>query len=495
MPEITDLEFKKLLLRSQKDPIFFCEEVLGVKTLGWPQHREALMSFVDNDVVAIKSGHSLGKDFLSGLISLWFLYCFYPSVVITTAPSARQVQKIIWGEISKYWNGSKYPLGGTLKTQAIDISDDWYAIGFTTKETNQMIGKFQGFKGANILVVVTEAQAVEDNIYEQIDGVMTANNSKLYMAGNPLMNTGEFARAFTRKNVKKFTWSCYDSPNYIQNKEVIPGMVGRKWVEDKEKKWGKGSPLFQARVLGEFPKQSIYSLISLDECMKAVDVESPQKGRKVLSGDIARYGDDSTVITVLNGGDMIDQVEQQGKPTTQTEGLAVNLIVKHDPQDVVMDEGAMGAGVVDHLEESQKEIKSKHGIEYDLYGFNFGGKAEDSKFANKGTEAWFYGCEAIKKGKVRLMDDPELFSQLSSRKYEFSPETGKIRLVSKETMKKKGLPSPDKADALMMGLYLSLETQTDYGDGEEDTSYLEAQIDPRTGYINARDPYKGGVRG
>jgi hypothetical protein len=305
---------------------------------------------------------------------------------------------------------------------------------------------------------------------------------------------GEFFKMFGRKNIKQFTLSCYDSPNYIQNKEVVPGMVGRKWVEDKEKKWGKDSPLFQARVLGEFPKQSIYSLISLDECMKAVEVENPQKGRKVLSGDIARYGDDSTVITTLDGGDMIDQVEQQGKPTTQTEGLAVSLIVKHNPQDVVMDEGAMGAGVVDHLEESQKEIKSKHGIEYDLYGFNFGGKAEDSKFANKGTEAWFYGCEAIKKGKVRLMDDPELFSQLSSRKYEFSPETGKIRLVSKETMKKKGLPSPDKADALMMGLYLSLETQTDYGEGEEDTSYLEAQIDPRTGYIDTRNPYRGGVR-
>ena len=491
MSEITEAEYAKIILRSQKDPIFFCEEILKVKTLQWPQHREALMSFVDNDIVAIKSGHSMGKDFISGLVSLWFLYCFAPAVVITTAPSQRQVEKIIWGEITKYFNPA---LPGRLKTQEIEIAEDWYALGFTTKETNQMIGKFQGFKGKNVLVVVTEAQAVEDNIYDQIDGIMTANNSKLYLAGNPLMNTGEFAKAFTRKNVKKFTWSCYDSPNYIADKEVIPGMVGRKWVEDKEKKWGKGSPLFQARVLGEFPKQSIYSLISLDECMKAVDAE-PQKGRKVLSGDIARYGDDSTILTVLDGGDMIDQVEQQGKPTTQTEGLATNLIIKHDPQDVVMDEGAMGAGVVDHLEEGQKEMKSKHSIEYDLYGFNFGGKAEDSKFANKGTEAWFYSCEAIKKGKVRLMDDPELFSQLSSRKYKFDLK-GRIILESKEDMKKKGLPSPDKADALIMGLYLSLEGQTDYGDGEgeDDYSYLEAQIDPRTGYVNTREPYRGGIR-
>lgn len=496
MSQLTLKQKKQMYAKAQVDPCWWLEQVVGVKTLTWSSHREILEAFLTNDRIAVKSGHSMGKDFISGMLTLWFLYCHRPAVVITTAPTARQVEKIVWGEISKYW---KKHLGGVIHTKSIDIASDWYAIGFTTKETNQMVGKFQGFKGKNILVVVTEAQAVEDNVYEQIEGVLTAPCSKLYLAGNPLRSEGTFYKAFQDARFKTFTFSCYESPNYLANKEVIPGMVGRAWVEDKEKQWGKTSPLFQGRVLGEFPTQSINSLISPQAVKKSVS-NTPKKGYKVLGIDVARFGDDSIVYSLFEGGKQIAQEVEQGKPTTQTEGKAINMIVNYKPDYVIIDEGAMGAGVVDHLWEDKDKIKrmvDKNNVpvgEFDIYAFNFGSKPNNDHFADKGTEAYFQACQAIESGKVQLMYDEELFAQLYSRRYIFTSR-GRMKLESKADHKKRGLDSPDKADATVMALYLSLEDTYDetMEDGMPDYSHLEARIDPLTGYIDKNETYVGGT--
>lgn len=422
----------------------------------------------------------MGKDFLSGVLALWFLYSFPDSVVITTAPTDRQVVKVIWGEITRYFKNSKTPLGGNLKTQDLVINEKWYATGFTTKETGDTIGKFQGFKGSNMLVIVTEAQAVESVVFEQIEGIMTCDNAKLYCAGNPLKSEGAFYKMCHDPSVKSFKWSCYDSPNYIHDREVIPGMVGRKWVKDKELRWGKKSPLFQARVLGQFPDQSTNSLVSIPQLEKAVEA-TPKGGKKVIGIDVARYGADSTVFAVVKGGDVRELIEHQGKATTFTEGVAINLIKKYRPDVVVVDEGAMGAGIIDHLYENIDSINRELGLKCEISGFKFGGKATISDFADRGTEAYYRVSKGIIAGDVRLPNDDELFSQIASRAYEFNSR-GAMKLEPKERMKLRGLPSPDKADALVMALLESIEETENLPDEEEDYSFVEARINPETGY-------------
>jgi len=479
------------------DPPFCAREYLGIKTLTWEKHIEICKAFVTNDRITVRSGHSLGKDFLSGFLSLWFLYSFEPAVVITTGPTERQVNKVIWGEISKYWRNSLYPLYGELLTNEIKIADDWYALGFTAKETNQTIGKFQGLKGKNILVIVTEAQAVEDVIFDQIEGIMTSDNSKLYLAGNPLRTDGYFYRSFSDPTFKKFALSCYDSPNYIAGKEVIPGMVGRKWVVDKEVRWGKDSPLFQARVLGEFPKQSINSLVSISSLEKSL-TKTPVKGYKVLAIDPARFGDDSTAFADVTGGKLNSIQEFQGLATPEVEGKAISLIKKCDYDFVVVDEGSMGAGIYDHLQDAIVDInkaRKKKGdtlLITEIVPFNFGAAPFDDNFANLGTDAYFWVCDLIEKGDIRLIDHPDLFNQLSSRKYKFNLK-GKMILESKADMKGRGLPSPDTADAVVMAFWQSIESdqaefKTREERKEEDSEYEQSlEVNELTGYPVRRE--------
>ena len=246
----------------QGHPVEWAEDILGVRL--WSMQKDILEALVDSSVV-VKSGHGMGKDFLGGVAILWFLCCFKDSKVITTAPSARQVEKVIWGEVGRLYHQSRKPLGGKLMSQELRMSPSWYAIGFTTRETNSTVGKAQGFHAPHQLVVITEAQAVDEGIYEQLDGVLTSNHSRKYIAGNPLMSQGHFWRIFNDSKVgneyKKFTFSCFDAPNVKERRDIFPGMVSYDWVEACRTKWGTESPLWEGRVLGEFPRVSVQTLL------------------------------------------------------------------------------------------------------------------------------------------------------------------------------------------------------------------------------------------
>lgn len=463
-------DIERWMKRGQEDPEWWVRNILGVKHL-WAGQSEILKCINKCDRITVKSGHAMGKDFLGGALALWFLCSYTDSVVITTAATGRQVDKVMWGEIQRLYNNSTVPLGGKMLSRELRMGDMWYCIGFTTKDEGDGVGKFQGFRNKNVLVIISEAQAVEDTIFDQIDTLLVTENSKLVLLGNPLRTDGKFYQSFRDPSFKQFTFSCYDSPNVTRGKEVIPGMVTRKWINDKERRWVKGTPMFETRVIGNFPKHATDTLLSLDDAKKATEVRDPVKGYRVIAVDPARTGADKTAITLMEGGYQQRIEAEQGRLTTETTGKLVHMIRRFRPHRVVIDEGAMGAGVVDQLLEMMPVLEAQK-IVFDLVPFQFGGKPADSKFTNLGSEAWFTVCKNIMAGKVKLVDDDDLLAQLTARKYTFT-STGKLGLEQKKELKKRGLPSPDMGDATVMGFYYSIEDDFNENIDEDNKKKLD----------------------
>jgi hypothetical protein len=152
---LTDEDAKSLADRCQNDPVFFCNNILG--TAPWAKQREIMCSVRDNPNTIVASGHGLGKTRTAAETCLWFLFTHPNSYVITTAPTARQMESILWAEIGSLYNNAKVPLGGRLLRTSLTLDEKWFALGLSTDEGD----RFQGFHAENILLIMDEAPAVE----------------------------------------------------------------------------------------------------------------------------------------------------------------------------------------------------------------------------------------------------------------------------------------------------------------------------------------------
>ena len=203
---------KAHFIEKLQDPSYFTEKILN-KHL-WPLQAEILRSVRDNMRTAVRSCHGIGKTFTAAMCILWFLYTRPKAIVLSTAPTWRQVEKLIWKEIRSAYRESVVPLGGNLlpKTPELHlIHDEWYAAGLSTNEPD----RFQGFHEEHILVIVDEAAGVNLEIYEAIEGILTSSGARLLLIGNPTAIGTPFYDAFT-KNIgyKTFHVSAFDTPNF-----------------------------------------------------------------------------------------------------------------------------------------------------------------------------------------------------------------------------------------------------------------------------------------
>ena len=468
-------------------PLAFAADVLGVKL--WDKQKEVLSALPDHRRVAVKSGNGLGKGYCAGVAALWFLYSHDPAVVLSTAPTFRQVRHVLWRQIRQLYFRSREPLGGKILDSRWELSEDRYALGLSADTADQ----FQGFHSANMFIVVDEAEGVSDEIYEAIDSVMTsAETSRLLLIGNPTTVTGAFRRAFYQERhlYHTITISALESPNVLAGKIVTPGLTTAGWVEERREIWGEENPLFRARVLGEFPEQSDDTLIKLsdieaassravhkfeqspgqskeEEVLKpplesqevepavepevdietAADVapESPVGAERdqdilVIGVDVARFGSDKSVILRRRGGKVEEIKTFLGLDTMQLAGWVAAAIQEYQPDQVFIDEVGVGAGVVDRLREQGFRVK----------GINVARSARQSRlFANLRAEGYWHLRDLFESGQVALPVNNQLMGELAAMRYSYDSQ-GRILMESKDDLRQRGLPSPDQADALML---------------------------------------------
>ena len=202
----------------------------------WSRQEDVLEALRDHRRVAVKSGNGLGKGFSAAVAILWFLCCHEQAVVLSTAPTFRQVRHVLWREVHRLYHRARYSLGGKLLDTRLEMSEGKFALGLSADTDVD----FQGFHGSDMLIVVDEAEGVEETICEAIESVMTSENCRLLLIGNPTTMSGAFRRAFydDRELYHTITISAFDSPNVREGRALIRGLVTRKWVEERKKVWG-----------------------------------------------------------------------------------------------------------------------------------------------------------------------------------------------------------------------------------------------------------------
>ncbi len=424
-------------------PLEFARDVLQV-TL-WSKQQEVLASLPDHRRVAVKSGNGLGKGFSAAVAVLWFLHCHDPAVVLSTAPTFRQVRHILWRQVRRLYRPARELLGGKMLDTRWELAEDRYAMGLSAESADE----FQGFHSPNVFIVVDEAEGVSDEIFEAIEAIMTAAEPRLLLIGNPTTVAGAFHRAFhqERRLYHTITISALDSPNVQAGQIVVPGLTSDQWVKERTETWGEENPIYRARVLGEFPDQAEDTLIRLSDieaaAMPGTEAETQPDTAcpdVVLAVDVARFGSDRSVILRRRENRVEEIRVLRGLDTMQLTGWVVRAINDFQPARICVDEIGVGAGVVDRLKEQG----------YPVRGINVATRArQESVFANLRAEGYWLLRDLFSSYRIKIPADGQLMGELAALRYSYDSH-GRILIESKESMRRRGLPSPDKADALML---------------------------------------------
>ncbi len=480
---------RKLRKASKISPPFFNEWILGGSF--WSKQEEIILSVRDNRYTTVRACHDVGKTYIASRTALWFLYSHPQSIVVTTAPTMRQVENLLWRELRAAHESSRQPLGGEPLKTRLDIAPDWYAIGASSGDPD----KLQGFHAASgdILIIIDEAAGVNEDAFEAIEGMMTSEKARMLMIGNPTSDSGSFrASHHSWTYANKIHISVFDTPNFVENgiknvddlREakldkvdiVSPYLVSPRWAQEKIDTWGIDSPMFQARVLGNFPSQSVNTIIPLNYLELAYEKERVEKikakgGPLRIGVDPARFGNDETVITPRYGG-YIPKQEIHSKEDTQATAGRILQYRSPRPVFIGIDVDGLGGGVYDKLNDEKID-----GIA-EIY--NNGKALPDATgltFANLASQLWWRAREMFIAGELAIPKDDKLIMQLSTRRYKF---TGRgLTVESKDDWKArfKG-KSPDRADSLIYSLadILSTEREARASTGRDTSSKIKDRM-------------------
>lgn len=399
--------------------------------------------------VAADDGLYLANDFIvthntavEAWTVLWFISCFNDCRIPCTAPTAHQLNDILWPEIAKWRRAMRADFGQVLqqhseKLSIIGFQDDAFAVPRTARKENP--DALQGFHATNLMYIVDEASGIEDVIFEAAEGALSSPGARILMAGNPTKVEGYFARSHGKDRSQWVTLhlSCEDST-----------LVDPLWVKEMEKKYGRASNVFKVRVLGEFPTQSDDTLIPIDWITSAIarDISPTGRANRIAGLDIARFGDDANSLVVRGGPVLMYADQWQYCDLMETCGKVVKAWKENLFDAVYADVIGLGAGVVDRLKELGVPVVGVNVAESPAFD-------QTGRFVRLrdqlwwGVREWFQGLGCRIEPGVGFRED--LAAQLTTIRYGLTSD-GKLKIEGKDEMKKRGLVSPNLADALCM---------------------------------------------
>jgi len=446
--ELRALKQALLAERYRGDPVSWMRERLG--EFAWSKQAEIARSVIEHRHTAVRACHDSGKSFIAARAACWWIDVHPPreAFVVTTAPTAAQVRAILWREMHQ-----AHARGGLPgKMNQTEWLMDGELVAYGRRPSDFDDAAFQGIHARYVLVILDEASGIPESIWTAAETLIANEGCRLLAIGNPVDPNGDFAKACRPgSGWNVIGISAFETPNFT-NEEVPdalrPLLVSPTWVEER-KGWGEGSPLWTAKILGEFPDESDDDLIPLSWVQRARERELAPDGEISLGVDVARAGSSETVIMLRRGPVARCVQARTGQDTMRTAGEVIRALRTHGAEIAKVDEVGVGGGVVDRLREQKIPV----------VGITGGARPKNPRrFANLRAESYWALRELFELGAIDI--DPEddvLAEQLCSIRH--APDsTGRTRIESKEAMRARGLPSPDRADALALS-FIPAETR------------------------------------
>ncbi len=439
--------FLAFLKKYRDDPVGFVRDIL--RTTPDPWQIEFLKAIsAGHRRISVRSGHGVGKSTAASWAMLHYFLTRYPVKVVVTAPTSAQLFDAMFAELKRWVN----ELPDILKT-LIEVKSDRIELkaapseAFISARTSraETPEALQGIHADNVLLVADEASGIPESVFEAASGSMSGHSATTLLLGNPTRNTGLFYDTHNRLKGewKTFHVSCVDSPR-----------VSEAFVNEMKLRYGEDSPAYHVRVLGNFPPREEDTVIPVELIDSAMnrEIKIDENATAVWGLDVARMGSDASALAKRRGP-VIDEVQTwKGLDLMQLTGAVVAeyeaLPPSRQPVEILVDSIGLGAGVLDRLRELGLPARGINVAE---------SPAMKGTYANLRAELWFK-CKAwLANRDVKIPKDEQLFAELAAPRYTFT-SSGKMQVESKEAMKKRGLGSPDKADAVCLCLATDVAT-------------------------------------
>jgi hypothetical protein len=483
----------ELLVKARKrqyfnDPVLWAKDYLGI--VPWSAQADVAMSLVDNKNVVVKAGHEVGKSWLAGLLICWWVDtrwdlpggCF----VVSTAPSTRQINAIVWREVRKFYNVAKkryaegkidHPLPGYITSDAHWRLPDGIELGYGAKppegaDKDSGNDSMSGIHARYVLAVGDEAVGLTKGLIGDLANITSNATSRRFLICNPTNPLAYVASIFKRdlQGWSKHTISVFDSPNFHGRgvcdpekckkyeehqsmepyegfpREVLETLVDQSYVDDIIEEHGFGSPTYISRVTGEFAWDMGFTLIRPEDIAKGMDVLiiPSEDSSPVLGVDVSRSksGDKNTVYRYHDG--KLRFVDDWNDPNAVNTAARIHrLAMENGVSEVRIDGAGLGGPIADLVREHAQDRY----LVIEILGND--PSPDKHRWQNHRAWSWWSFQDRLSKGEIDLDgEDEKLQEQLLG--VEIKKRTSgnnSLLLESKQEMAKRGIHSPDHADA------------------------------------------------
>ena len=419
--------------------------------------------------LCVTSGNGVGKTFVAADLAVSFLLDVKSAWVITTAPTNRQVNELLWPEVVRRLRATgliepdeEMPQRPIWRGEpGKEDEEDDQLVGFATNKEARM----QGFHHPDMLILIDEASGMSRKLLQAVEGIAVGERNYVLAIGNPNEPEGAFYELSRQPSWDQEVISALTHPNIIERREVIPGATTYAALCDRLRGWCKESPVaisgetfefegkhyipndaFRIRYLGCFPRSASNQLIGPELIKRAVDKPMSSVGRRVAALDVARLGGDQTVYG-LRCGDCVTRVHIVPPADLMTQAdYVVRLLHEDGPEVLTCDAAGLGIGLIDRVRQIAPlavEIRAFLGADPPI------SPLAAKRYFNMRAVAYGNLADAFKTERISIPHDAELEDDLARVTYRHTDD-GRLQITPKERIKAETGKSPDRGDMLSM---------------------------------------------